>query len=61
MTWPTQLSAEPQRRTGLNSRGHRKITTTVPVTAYEDLREDKPAPNAAPKTGVANAFMCIDA
>jgi len=31
------------------------------VTDYEDLREDKPAPNAAPKTGVANAFMCIDA
>ena len=61
MTWPTQLSAEPKRRTGGSWRGHCKIKTTVPVTAYEDLREDKPAPNAAPRLGVANAFMRIDA
>jgi len=49
MTWPTQLSAEPKRRPGESSRGHCKITTTVPVTVYEDLREDTPASKAAPK------------
>jgi hypothetical protein len=52
MTWPTQLSAEPKRQPGGSSRGQCKITTTVRVTVYEDLREDKPA---------ANAFMRIDA